>query len=316
MGTFYESRGSTVMFQHLFSKRGFTLNNFHLLLELEEGGSLVKAAKGDVVRQTLYSRQIKQLSEYFGVPLTERQGRELKLTEHGRRLARVAREMFLGVDDFRRSCLDQQLSVTIGAGDSLLQWLLLPRMRPIQEQVKNAHFTLLNLRNDQIAERLSELKLDFGVMRENGIPPKHRKERLFQLQFGIFVPKRLLPTRDKANYKYVLENVPLVRHNPGGELVNHIALIAQQEGIILNDCLTCEGFPQACRAVQSGRYGAILPTIAKGDFKPGVYVEIEWPALKAEARWIALVWNPRQVTLRTGLEKVGHCLKTELMKGI
>src|SRR5437016_2946581 len=120
---------SKVMFQHLISKQGLSLDRLHVLLELEETGSLVKAAKGNVVRQGQYSRQIKQLSEYFGVALAERQGRELKLTDRGRQLARLAREMFIGMDDFQRTCRDRQLAVSLGAGDSLLQWYLLPRLR-------------------------------------------------------------------------------------------------------------------------------------------------------------------------------------------
>jgi DNA-binding transcriptional LysR family regulator len=222
--------------------------------------------------------------------------------------------MFTRIDDFERMCLDHQLAISIGSGDSLLQWLLLPRLRTIQEKLKNVHFTLVNLRNDDIAEKLAELKLDFGVMRESGVPPKHRKERLLQVQFGIFAPKKLLPTGGKVDHKRILESLPLVRHNPGGELVNRIAWMAEQEGISLNHCLTCEGFPQACRAVQSGRYAAILPTIAKGDLKAGDYVEVEWPALKSEARWVALAWNRRQVGLRPAMEKVAACLGTELSK--
>jgi DNA-binding transcriptional LysR family regulator len=302
------------MFDRLFTKRGLSLERLNVLLELEEAGSLVRAAKGHEVRQTQYSKQIKQLSEYFGVPLAERRGRELKVTEHGRRLARLVREMFAGVDDFQRACEEKQLPVSIGAGDSLIQWLLLPRVRAIQEKLRNVHFTLLNLRNEGIAEKLAEQKVDFGVMRESAVPPKHRKERLLQMEFAIFVPSKLMPAKGRALHKRVLETVPLVRHSPGGELVSRIAWMAEQEGIALNTSLTCEGCPQACRAVQSGSYAAILPTIARGDLKSGDHVEVEWPALKGEARWIALAWNPRQVSVRTALERVAGCLKGELGK--
>src|ERR1051325_1043787 len=100
------------MIQELLSRRGFTLKNLHLLLELEEAGSLVKVAKGNETRQGLYSRQLRELSECFGVALTERQGRELKLTEHGRRLARLVRETFLNMGNFQHSCGEEQLAVS------------------------------------------------------------------------------------------------------------------------------------------------------------------------------------------------------------
>jgi DNA-binding transcriptional LysR family regulator len=302
------------MIQDLLSKRGFTLKNLDLLLELEEAGSLVKVAKGDETRQGQYSRQLKELSECFGVSLTERQGRELKLTEQGQQLVRLAREMFVGIGDFHASCLEKPMEVSIGAGDSLLQWLLLPRMRAIQERVKRAHFTLLDLKNETIAEKLAALKLDFGIMRESAVPPKHRSVRLLEMKYCVFVPKSLLAGRGKTDYSYVLQSLPLARHNREGELLKDIQVMARQEGIVLNYCLTCEGFPQACRAVQSRRYAAILPSIARGDLEPGDYVEVEWPALSEEARWISLAWNPRQVSLRTKLSGVADCLKAELSK--
>jgi DNA-binding transcriptional LysR family regulator len=302
------------MIQELLGKKGFTLRNLHLLLQLEDAGSLVKVAKGDATRQGQYSRQLKELSKCFGVSLAERQGRVLKLTENGRSLARLVREALCSVDDFQRTRAGEQLDVSVGAGDSVLQWLLLPRIRPIQEKINNVHFTLFDLRNDAIAEKLVEQKMDFGIMRETAVPPKHRKERLFQMCFSIFVPRRLLPKRGAVDYKTILQSMPLVRHSPGGELINRISWLAQQEALALNNCLTCEGFPQACRAVQSGSYVAILPTIARGDLNSREYVEIEWPALKGEARWLALAWNPRQVSVRTVLEKVAACLKSELCK--
>jgi DNA-binding transcriptional LysR family regulator len=301
------------MIKELLGKKGFTLRNLHLLLELEDAGSLVKVAQGDTIRQGQYSRQLKELSKSFGVSLTEREGRVLKLTENGRSLARLMREALCRVDDFQRTCAGEQLDVSVGAGDSLLHWLLLPRMHVIQEKAPNVHFTLYDLRNDAIAEKLAEQKLDFGIMRETAVPPKHRKERLLQMSFSIFVPRRLLPKRGAVDYKTIVESVPLVRHSAGGELINRVSWLAQQEGLTLSNYLTCEGFPQACRAVQGGCYAAILPTIARGDLSSEECVEIEWPALKAEARWVALAWNPRQVSVRTALERVAACLKAELV---
>lgn len=46
----------------------------------------------------------------------------------------------------------------------------------------------------------------------------------------------------------------------------------------------------------------------------GDYLEVEWPALKGEASWIAQPWNPRQVSVRRALERVAGCLTAGLGK--
>src|SRR5262249_3944047 len=140
---------------------------------------------------------------------------------------RSVREMFISLDDFQRSCGEASLDVSIGAGDSLLQWVLLPHLRKIQEKLKNnglrnVRFTLRNLKNEEIEEQLAELKLDLGLLRESAVPAKHKKERILQVEFAIFVPRSLLSGRSKPDYKFVLRHLPLVQHNPGGDFVGRL----------------------------------------------------------------------------------------------
>jgi DNA-binding transcriptional LysR family regulator len=301
-----------VMSENLLSRRGLSLDRLQTLLELERKGSLAKAAPGDPTRQTLYSRQLKQLSESFGVSLVQRQGRELKLTAAGRRLARIARESFGSLADFRRDCEQQPLTVTIGGGDSLLQWLLLPRLGQIQTGLPQMDLQLHNLRTDAIAEGLTESTLDLGLLREDAALPILRKARLLQLRYAIFVPRRLLRRAGKEDYREILEQTPLAGHSSGSQLTARFRQLAEAEKIRLNYRLTCESFPQACRAVQSGYYAAILPEMAQTDFDTARFTRVEWPALRAEARNICLTWYPRNLQLRPVLEKVIKVLRTAL----
>ena len=47
-----------VMFEHLFSERGLSLDRLKTLIEVARAGSIAGAARGDSARQSLYSRQI------------------------------------------------------------------------------------------------------------------------------------------------------------------------------------------------------------------------------------------------------------------
>src|ERR1700739_304528 len=116
------------MFESLFSERGLSLDRLKVLIEVRCADSTAKAAPGDPVRQSQYSRQLRELSEFFGVKMGRRQGKQLKLTAEGARLAELAREQFRSLQDFRAECRSDSSDYAIAAGDSLLQWLIVPRL--------------------------------------------------------------------------------------------------------------------------------------------------------------------------------------------
>src|ERR1051325_593529 len=57
------------MFQKLFAESGLSLDRLKALLEAGAAGSIAKAARGDPVRQSQYSRQIKELENFFQTKL-------------------------------------------------------------------------------------------------------------------------------------------------------------------------------------------------------------------------------------------------------
>ena len=105
-----------VMFEHLFSERGLSLDRLKTLIEVARAGSIAGAARGDSARQSLYSRQIKELEEFFGVELTRRRGKVLVLTRPGWELVRRAHESLCLLDDFKSRSRNMPYRFTIGAG--------------------------------------------------------------------------------------------------------------------------------------------------------------------------------------------------------
>ena len=96
------------MFAKLFAESGLSLDRLKTLLEVAVAGSLVKAAEGDPVRQSQYSRQIKELEDFFRIQLVERQGKGTRLTPSGRELARISRFFMMGLSNFQRGCLSEE----------------------------------------------------------------------------------------------------------------------------------------------------------------------------------------------------------------
>src|SRR6516164_7410559 len=116
------------MYERLFAESGLSLDRLKALLEVGAAGSIVKAADADPVRQSQYSRQIKELEDFFRTRLIERQGKGTRLTTNGRELARISRFFMLGLSNFRRGCVSEAQTFRIGASATFIRQFLLPAL--------------------------------------------------------------------------------------------------------------------------------------------------------------------------------------------
>src|SRR5687768_15228389 len=121
------------MFESLFVKGRLSLERMRTLVEVASAGSISKAAPGDPTRQSQYSRQLKELEEFFGTELAARHGRRLELNAEGRRLAQIGHEILVRLHDFQATRLSAPLQVTLGAYESLIHWRLAGCMSAFQQ---------------------------------------------------------------------------------------------------------------------------------------------------------------------------------------
>src|SRR5688500_15244381 len=197
------------MFDALFSERGLSLDRLKVLIEVRDAGSIAQAAPGDPVRQSQYSRQLRELSEFFGCELAQRRGKILKLTEQGERLAELAREQLRSLEDFRAECKEQSVAFTIGAGDSLIQWLVIPRLGKIIDEFAGTHFATVNLRTNEIVQQLTDCRIDFGIIRKSANAPGLKSVSIGIVRYVAFVPDSLVRPKKKITLKQALSELPL-----------------------------------------------------------------------------------------------------------
>lgn len=269
-----------------------------------EAGGVTKAAKGDAARQSQFSRQIKELEEFFGVELMRRSGRGVALTEAGRRLHALAREHFAALGDFKADCAAEPLRLTVAAGDSLLQWVLLPRLATVQERLPGVSLRLLNLPTVAIASGLADGTLDFGLLRADAVAENVRQTALGGLEFALFVPARLLPAGSERTLSAKeVRQVPMATLEGEGAFRRELDRLARRAKAAFNVRLEVASFPLAARAVRSGAFAAVLPGVAREEFR-GLEVQETSPVwLKPLSRPMALAWNPRLARVRPGLAK-------------
>jgi len=301
------------MFESLFSKRGLSLDRLRAFVAVADAGGIARAVGGDPVRQSQYSRQIGELEDYFGVELLRRRGRQIVVSPAGGRLARAVREQFRALMDFSQACADEPVSFAIGAGDSLVQWLLIPRLASLHSRFPGFSFRLANLTTQNIVEGLRELTLDFGIARADGVPAGLGVHTLGAVEYALLVPRALLRPRQRhPDFLSAISEFPIATQAGASQFAAHLREMAAGAGVRLRIALECESFPQALGALRTGHYAAILPRLALAELDARAFIEIPAPELASQRRKIVLAWNPRTLRLREHAQELGAAFKTAL----
>src|SRR5947209_5824061 len=253
------------MFAELLQQGGLSLDRLQSFCLVAQAGGVTKAAKGEPTKQSLFSRQIKELEEFFGTELIRRKGRGISLTECGARLNTIARECFASLSDFKNECKGRPVEIIIGTGESVIQWLLMPRLEALRKRLPNVRLKFLNLTTTEAVSRLAEGMIDFALVRKDAVRRPLQATPLGLMTYSFFVPLALRPaSRGKPDIK-ALDRVPLATLEGEGSFRTELAALAKREGMRLNNQVECSSFPLAARAVAKGNVAAILPSIAADD---------------------------------------------------
>ncbi|MSU21585.1 MAG: LysR family transcriptional regulator [Pedosphaera sp.] len=290
------------MFENLFSKAGLSLERLRTFAEIVEAQGFTAAARGDPTRQSQISRQLRELEEYFGVELVSRGRGRFALTPAGKALHELVRSQFNALEDLRKTCDDQPVEISLGAGESLLQWLVLPRLARVREKLPKVVWTLQNLQTEEIVARLADGRTDLGILRSEAVPKSLRSVPLGKLEFALFVPKGLLDESSPSDIGKLLGQLPLAVLEGHSQLNEVLQDSARKTGVGLNVQLCCSSLTQVAEAVQKLGFAALLPTLAKQALAPAEVETRAFSPPKEKNRLLVLGWNPRHAAIRPMLQ--------------
>ncbi len=286
------------MFEELFSERGLSLERLKVLIEVHDAGSIAQTAPGNAIRHSQYSRQLRELSEFFGREMTHRYGKVLKLTPEGACLAELARLFLRGLVDFRGECRKERQNFHVASGDSLIHWLVIPKIGILAKTLPDVRFTSLSLRTNEIVQQMFDARVDFGVIRKNAVVPGLKFIPLGTLAYVAVVPLALVSCKSPPAFSEVFKNYPHAMQTTEGQFTKKLLEIALSQDHAFRPALSCESFPQTVAAVKSGSFAAIVPELAIRDLPIGSFHTISDVSLKTLKRELVLAWNPRVIKVR------------------
>jgi DNA-binding transcriptional LysR family regulator len=296
------------MFVKLFAESGLSLDRLKTLLEVAAAGSIVKATDGDPVKQSQYSRQIKELEDFFRIKLAERHGKGIRLTANGKELARISRFFLLGLSNFQRGCLAEEQTFRIGASATFIQRFLLPVVSESCVLRSGTRYIVETAREDEIERRLHDLTLDFGVTTQAMISRPLQLRELGDWRLKLWVPSAMHKTEKSAALSLKARTLPLV--------------LAEKE---LSACsvdffngqaarLICDNFLEALSATEERGLATLLPDFLTAGNRMKGFFPVRVSAIDSRVFHFRIAWNPRLMRLNPHAIRMRDFLAEELVK--
>lgn len=293
------------MFDHLFSKGGLSLDRLRGFMQMADAKSIAKAAPGDTNRQSQISRQIRELEEFFGTELTRRKGKTLSLSAAGERLAVLIREQLMDLEDFRKEQVGQAKSFVIGAGASVLEWLVVPALPGISEHLGGATLQTEAHRSRSLGDAVRDGRVDLAIIRQNAVPTGSNSALIMKMTFHLCIPRALLKrgTTDREAAKPAFwQTLPFAAGRDGGQTDTAVREAMHDAGVDFHPRFECGSMLQVRQLVELGACAGVLPTLGVRGLDEKRTLIIPFAPLKDYGRALVLHWNPRQMR-RRGLEE-------------
>jgi DNA-binding transcriptional LysR family regulator len=278
------------MFERIFAESGLSLDRLRALLEVGAAGSIVKAACADPVRQSQYSRQIKELEDFFRTRLIEREGKGTRLTPSGKELARISRFFMMGLSNFQRGCLAEEQTFRIGASATFIRQFLLPVLSGPSLKMAGASYATEVSPDEEIERRLHDLTLDFGVVRNAALSRPLQTRLLGEWKLELFVPKGLHLSEAKAAQAFEQRRLPLV-------LARELDAWSAAFLPGYEPSLVCDSFLDARAALEGEEIAALLPGFLAPSNASRSLMRVHTPKLDSQVFGFHLAWNPRLLRL-------------------
>ncbi len=294
------------MHEELFLDRGLSLDRLKTFIEIVAAGSITAAAKGDANRQSQFSRQLKELETFFGTELALRGRGQFELTRAGRQLNGLAQLHLAALKELRQNCADQPIEMRIGAGESVIHWVLLPNLRKFGIAEPNTRLVLSNLRTEEIIERIANGRLDVGVVRTDSVPKSLRAAKLFTLEYRVFLRNGLISPQESNKPLNLFEKLSWAVLYDRHYVTLALEEAAKALGVSLSVSVVCGSFTQVADAVRAVNVAAVVPSLAQSMLDTPTFDQLEFPFLKPLARPMVLVWNPTLFAVRPAVSRAAR----------
>jgi len=292
-----------VMSDWFRQKKGFSIERLAALVSVAEHGGIMNAAGGEPNRQSLLSRQIKELESFFDFPLLDRRSVPHQLTEAGRQIAQHTGQFLSSIERSIEQHSNERPLVRMAAGESVIQWLLIPALAKKLQQKKAPRIQFLNRSSRKTIDQIVSGAVDIGIVKESDVRSHLAFRKLASYNYGVIVNPKLLSIRKKPTW-LSLAGVPLVIQENRGALRMQIDRLNAEVGAGPEIIAECTSFPQVLDLVLNSACVGILPRHAKKQVEAKGCQWLELNEFQSDPISLGVVWDESRVKNQPAMEIV------------
>lgn len=291
------------MYDALFAQGGLSLERLRTFCTIVRAKGIGAGAGDDPVRQSQFSRQLRELERFFGTELIHRGRGPTRLSPAGEDLLRLVSPLLSGLEELVMRCHELPVSLRVGAGESLIQWWLLPRLPP-DGWAEPSRITPIfdNRRNDGIIEGILDGSLDLGVTTRSVEGPRLEARSLAPLKYRLFVPDRLLSSAS-AKAGTIPDDLPIAELAESRRISEALDQEWSRRRAVPRRVLKLSSYPQLAAVVTSGRAAAVLPDFAGKHLGSGLVHVLSPSFLDPLDGELRLVWNSGMLDVRPAIAR-------------
>ena len=250
------------------------------LVTILETGSFQKAATQLNYTQSTVTSQIRQLEEEFQVPLFEKIGRRMVLTQAGQEILPYVNAILQNVEKIGN--LHKELSEVTGtlrlaAPDSIFIYLLQPLIAEIRARAPHVRLSVISLPSEEINQAIASGMADIGIDCDKGLFPDSVIHEASRPCRACLVAA---PSLDPADQDFITpgqrKSLSLVLNESKANYHKRFVDYLAQKGILLEPSMKLQSIEAVKRSVMNNLGIAYVPEFSvREELKSGALAQLK-----------------------------------------
>jgi len=277
-------------------------------------GSIASASRGDPNRQSQFSRQIKELEQAIGAKLFRKEGKSLKLTETGRQFAVITLGFFNALGDLQAKTASKAEVVALGAGESILRWLVIPKISELVVGSNAVRVELQTCRTEEAVRCIQDGSLDLAIIRSDAVDESFQSIPVGAIDYCLVVPRRGLPEKSAAAVG-LMKEIPMALLRSEGMLARGVIELARKMEYPITIRARADSFSLLIELMENGELASVLPVQAAERLSKERFARVELPGIESLRRELRLVYQNQTYELRESVRRLINRIPKLMLEG-